>query len=565
MAKITSSPIGQTIDTAASTISRSVVSGGGRGSVPTGGGGSGGNSNSGGGGGIVVRPQVSLVDGNQDLRIQRNEETISSLGQSLGVIQTQIVDLGNNINQLATQLQTESSLEQTQLRQEQENRRRLLERKIREGKESQLEQNITSALARPIVRLQKNITSLFDRIMGALTTLFFGWLTNEGIETLKALAAGDKKKLEEIKGNVIKNILYAVGAFAAVKLGFNLLMRTITGLSLRIVGLTARIALAPFQVLGRQLGIGGREAQVAAGAANAARGEAKVAAVGGNIISRMFNAIKGVGIKGAGGAAEGAAAKTGSRLIPGLQQGLAALSTGIDLSQGDYLGAALSASSGLPGPLGWLGLGARTLYGYGKGEFNGLMGSNTSEDQSSGTPSQPSSAESNSQPTLSTPTTPTITPTPTQTPTPTPTETPTISPQTTMMPSAPSADMVKKFEMAWQYRNNPMARGKIEDAWEKMTDEQKLQAKEWAKSKGYDWNEMKLKEPANIQSPPKQETPVGTLPEPQPNIIMAGGGTDRTQVSAPQQEPLTDVPFIPSANPDNFYSLYSQVSYNVVM
>ena len=556
MAKITSSPIGQTIDVAASTISRSVVSGGGggRGQVPTGGGGgSGGDANPGRGGAIIVRPQASLVDGNQDLRIQRNEETVSSLGQSLGIIQTQIVDLGNNIKQLAAQLQAESTLEQNQLRQEQEGQRKALERKIRQGKESQLEQNITAALARPIVKLQRSITSLFDRIMGALTTLFFGWLTNEGIETLKALASGDKQKLEEIKGNVIKNVLYAVGAFAAVNLGFGLLMRTITGLTFRIAGLASKIVLAPFRGLSRILGIGGRGAQVAEGAANAAREGKVVAEAGGNIFSRAMNAIRGVGT-----GAE-VTAKTAGRGVAGA---LPFIGTAIDFGsalyegfRGNKVGAGLFAAAGvsslIPGGqgaafgLGVAGLGQSLLY-----KPESKTNEKTDAQQSSAQPTQQPAAQSNLQSA--------------QQPTPQ-SEAPKVAPQTTMMPSAPSADMITKFEKAWQYRNNPMARGQIEGAWEKMTDEQKLQAKDWAKSKGYDWGEMKLKEPATIQPPPKQETPVGTLPEPQPNIIMAGGGTDRTQVSAPQQEPLTDVPFIPSANPDNFYSLYSQVSYNVVM
>jgi hypothetical protein len=558
MAKITSSPIGQTIDVAASTISRSVVSGGGggRGQVPTGGGGSGGDPNAGRGGAIVVRPQANLVDNAQDLRIQRNEETVSSLGQSLGIIQTQIVDLGNNIRQLAAQLQAESTLEQNQLKQEQEGQRKLVERKIRQGKESQLEQNITAALARPIVSLQRNITSLFDRIMGALTTLFFGWLTNEGIETLKALASGDKKKLEEIKGNVIKNILYAVGAFAAVNIGFGLLMRTITGLTFRVAGLASKIALAPFRGLGRLLGIGGREAKVAETAANVAR-EGKVAAeAGGNIFSRAINAIRGIGsgaevtAKTAGRGVAGALPLIGTAIDFG--------SAGYEAFRGNMTGAGLFAAAGvsslIPGGqgaafgLGVAGLGQSLLY--------------NPKSESNQTPSQPSSAQPKPQPDTQS----NLQSAPQPTPQPKPqSEAPKVTPQTSMMPPAPSAEMVKNFEMAWQYRNNPMARGKIEGAWQKMTDEQKLQAKEWAKTKGYDWSEMKLKEPATIQPPPKQETPVGTLPEPQPNIIMAGGGTDRTQVSAPQQEPLTDVPFIPSANPDNFYSLYSQVSYNVVM
>jgi hypothetical protein len=148
---------------------------------------------------------------------------------------------------------------------------------------------------------------------------------------------------------------------------------------------------------------------------------------------------------------------------------------------------------------------------------------------------------------------------------------------------APSPDMEKKFEQAWQYRNNPIARGRIDDAWKKMTPDQQQQAKTWAQTKGYDWNEMKLKDSANMNQPskteetkitsaqvtmpPKEPQQVGQLPEPKPSLTMI-----KTS-SAQQQQPnppltngaLTDVPLINSANPDNFYVLYSQLNYNVVM
>jgi len=223
-----------------------VVNGGGGGGAAAGGGAGGGTG--GGGGAIVVRPQTSLVDRAQTLQIQTNSESIGGLQQTLNSINEQLTQLTQGINGIAQQLQAESALEQNQLKQEQEAERRLAERQVRLGKESELERNIQAALARPIARLQQKVTSLFERIMGALTTLFFGWLTNQGIETLKALAEGDTEKLEEIKNNIIKNITYAVGAFAAVKIGFDLLLRTISRLSLRLLGLIGRIAASPFKL-----------------------------------------------------------------------------------------------------------------------------------------------------------------------------------------------------------------------------------------------------------------------------------------------------------------------------
>jgi hypothetical protein len=184
------------------------------------------------------------------------------------------------------------------------------------------------------------------------------------------------------------------------------------------------------------------------------------------------------------------------------------------------------------------------------------------------------------------------------------------TPKVPETPKAPDPAKVKQFEQAWQYKNNPLARGRIEGAWNKMSSEEKQQAKDWATSKGYDWKEMKLPDPVNQTSPvPSKEMPktaetsskpsttstttpaetsskpstpeitpaqttkmqtvpfnIGPEPEPKPNVVYAPSGS-----SAPQQrQPLTigaasDVPNIPSSNPDNFYTLYSQIHYNVVL
>lgn len=84
--------------------------------------------------------------------------------------------------------------------------------------------------------------------------------------------------------------------------------------------------------------------------------------------------------------------------------------------------------------------------------------------------------------------------------------------------SPPSADIVKKYEMAWQYRNNPFARGRIESAWEGMSPEQQQQAKEWAKTKGYDWSEMRLKEKQVSVQPQQVSATVVPVPSMQQSV-----------------------------------------------
>jgi len=128
-----------------------------------------------------------------------------------------------------------------------------------------------------------------------------------------------------------------------------------------------------------------------------------------------------------------------------------------------------------------------------------------------------------------------------------------------------------------------MARVRIESAWNEMTPDQQQQAKTWASSKGYDWSEMKLKDsanmnqttkpesaeitPAQMSTPPKEPQQVGELPEPKPSLTMIKTSSAQQQQPNPPltNGPLSDVPLINSANPDNFYVLYSQLNYNVVM
>lgn len=144
-----------------------------------------------------------------------------------------------------------------------------------------------------------------------------------------------------------------------------------------------------------------------------------------------------------------------------------------------------------------------------------------------------------------------------------------------------SEERQKQFEMAWNYRNNPMARGRIEGAWNNLSAEEQQQAIQWARAKGYNWDEMRLTpktqtqqapqtiqpSPAQITTPPQPPQQVGSLPEPQPVITMISSPNANQQPAPPPitSGPITDVPLIRSSNPDNFYVLYSQFNYNVVM
>ena len=582
-----SSPIGSTIDVVARTVSSSAISGGagGGGGIPGGGGGGGR------GGALAIQPQASLVNVERNLEIQTTQnvqqtQEISALRSAVDALRTETTTLNKGLVSITKLIQQDSALEKQQEAEKAESERKLAETNVRLGKESQLEQNITNSLVTPVQALQKKVGNIFGRIGEALTTLFAGWLTNQGIEALKANAEGNKNKLEEIKDNVLKHIGFGVAAIGAIKIGFDLVIKTITGITGKIGSILLKLATAPLKLL--------RSALQSA-----------------PIIGPLLGGPKpggpkppaGPGVKPPGGGGMLGGARNFIRGLAGPLLAGTAL-TGLDIAQGEDPGRAIAgAASGMATstlafaggsliPIPGSGVVAGALaYGpgekFGKEMYDKFFG-NQETSPTNVTPTTPmaGSPKPEPPPTIVGPAEADAKISQSQTPAepqnsmlsqPISEAAPISQPQTPAIPP-PSPEMTKQFQMAWDYRNNGFARGKIESAWNNMTVEQQQQAKIWANTKGYDWTEMKLIEkpptvqavplpPAQVQPLPKPTQNVGELTEPAPNVIMMPSGQSNNQQSSISQAPTngTDTPLISSSNPDNFYVLYSQLNYNVVI
>lgn len=69
---------------------------------------------------------------------------------------------------------------------------------------------------------------------------------------------------------------------------------------------------------------------------------------------------------------------------------------------------------------------------------------------------------------------------------------------------------------------------------------------------------------AQVDPMPLRRPAPEQLPEPAPNIIYRRAGGQQNQSTPLKTGSATNVPSIPSSNPDNFYTMYSQMNYNVV-
>ena len=528
----------------------------------------------------ALQSQVNELSKNNITNIGVFANFQKSFVNQIDSVRLQLNKVDQTLESVATIITSESAIERQKNLYEEEKERRLAEAGARGGKESLLETKIQSALSEPVNRIGNKVSFGFQNLMSFITTLLGGWLTLQGIKLIKAYQDGDKKQLDDIKNSVIKTLGIVGGIFLVINGGIGVVINTILKLAGKIGKfVVGGLIIKPFQAVMRGLSnvLPGRTPTPTTGPKPGTKGPIK----GPNFLGGALNLYTALRNYGNG------------EITDAVMQGV--------------LGALLLT------PAGRLVSAVRTILGVAvtADEISEVFGSNIFGENpdilkkvkqvkdnaqkeaqknkknkltSSPLKKQEAPKPEGAKPTPSTSMTPPASDLQINTP-----DIP--KPQT----SSPSPEMVSKFEQAWQYKNNPLARGRIESAWDKMSDEEKQQAIDWAKSKKYDWKEMKL---PNITSPKGPTTPsissapaqtsskpptpeitpaqttkmqtvpfnIGPEPEPKPNIVYAPSSSS----SPPSQQPLksgpaSDVPAIPSSNPDNFYTLYSQINYNVVM
>lgn len=580
-----SSPIAPTIDVVARTVSGSAISGGagGGGGIPSGGGG--------GASSPTIQPQTNLVNVERNLEVQsaqniQQTQEISALKSAIDALRTETTTLNSGLVSITNLIKQDSALEKQQAAEEAENERKLAETNVRLGKESQLEQNITNSLVTPVQALQQKVGNIFSRIGEALTTLFFGWLTNQGIEALKAESEGNKEKLEEIKDNVLKTIGFGVVGIGAIKIGFDLIIKTITGITGKIGSILLKLALAPLNLIRKGLQSAPLIGGLFGGGKKPPAGSVGKPPVGGGMLGGAGNFIKGLA-----GPLLAGTALTGLDIAQGEDPGraIAGAASGMVASTGAFALGSLIPIPGTGVGAGYLAYEPGANFGkdmydkfFGKSEISAAKVSPTTPMAGNPKPvpstivgPAESSAPNTNMPQVAAE--PTTLSEAQAEAVPAPVESAIVQPQTPIIPP-PSPEMTKNFQMAWDNRDRPFARGRIESAWNNMTYEQQQQAKNWAKSTDKDWTKMKLVEKppavqtvplpsAQVQPLPKPTQNVGELTEPAPNVIMMPLSQSNNQQSSISQAPTngTDTPLISSSNPDNFYVLYSQLNYNVVI
>ena len=149
----------------------------------------------------------------------RNSTLLEGIQAQLNGVSNQAVVLSNALQVIASNIATDSALEQQRAAAEAKRQRSLVEQGLRDDKEEAIESRIQAALMAPVRRVRAKIEFGLGKLMNFFMILTGGWLAIKVVKLLEADADGNIKLVEQIKGNIIKGLLIIAGTVLAIKLG----------------------------------------------------------------------------------------------------------------------------------------------------------------------------------------------------------------------------------------------------------------------------------------------------------------------------------------------------------
>jgi len=511
---------------------------------------------------------------------EQNQEILNGINFGLNGVRQDINSLNNGLVEISTLIQNDAASEQRFLVNEQERERILSEQEVRTGKESVIEKKIDSAFSSAASRVSTKVRSLFDRVGQAILYLFGGWIANKYAELLEAEGKDNVDLVQQIKSQIAEGSKSFLNSFILLGGGFSKVISKILSLGKNIGSFLLK---KPFEALWN---------------------------LGSSITSRFTgNRSSNTPPPSTPGGPKPQGPKSGGPKISG---GFGtALSAGAEALTGNYVEAGLGAAAFIPG---WPGKiakaafwGEQVLDMFGKGflgnesekpkkesEEPAMMAKPDTaggEVKAEANPAKPDTAggevkveanpakadfkelkeddkEESSSSTPSTINTSALFNKDDS-------EKGTIFGfDTKSLFSSSSSDSsqssTEKASVEPQEKALPNV-GASEQSSPEMNTQEDPDSSDAAR---YIEAEKNINAPPvvasseNVQAPPKEVNPLPELKEPPVQVVSmnSGGSQSPMPVSIPgSNESITDIPLISSSNPENFYTLYSLHSYNVVV
>ena len=434
-----------------------------------------------------------------------SDAQLAQLGIKLERISIRVNSFGSSLATISNQMAQASALEQMKEKQEQDRQRILAEQALAAGKESVFERKLQSALVKPLQSIGQKTSGALEVLKRFFLALGTAWLTGRGFEALQAAKEGNKKKLEEIRDEILKTLRQAFIIFRLIKVGIGTAIRTITGFTGRIFNaIYTGLIKRPFRAV-----------------MNGIRGALRIAT---NTIRRLVGAAalparvpnpRNPNTNNRGGGGRGGMF---GRVFTGL-------SGVFNVLNGENVDATLAALSMIPGR-GWVFKGIRALAGtvFTLDEILEAFGSNlTGEDAAKLRQQQQSQM-----------------------------------PQGFMRGFTGTLDAITGNMFDLDKRGDGVEANTSQANFQSMDESTAADVSPTGSSEG---TAAQISSPGNMGTPASS---VGPTPAAKPEVNIIPTTVPANQVPNETAPTAASIPRIVSFNKDNFYPLYSQVNYNVV-
>ena len=183
----------------------------------------------------------SRISSKPQLNLKRSKVSLQKIAPSSNIsLEKRISVLELNVALLAKSINKEADLERKAQRDYEKDVKKQEEKKLRSGEEKQLEKKLSKSILSPVEKEGKRAGGILGKLKDFFMLLLGGWLTNRGFAALKAYAEGDTEQLNSIALEVGKTLAIVGGIFLALNIGILGIVNTIGKIALAIT-------LAPFR------------------------------------------------------------------------------------------------------------------------------------------------------------------------------------------------------------------------------------------------------------------------------------------------------------------------------
>lgn len=185
--------------------------------------------------GRAAAPAPAQPDSITTNLLAKNNLALSGVAQQIATVSNQVAFLNKGISSLNNGLSVSATLERQKAQEEAKRQQKLSQIKLREGKESALENKIQNALMKPVNRIGSKVQFGLQRLANFFTIILGGWIASGTVELFQALATGNTEKLNEIKSQILGNLAFLGGSIFLIGGGLTLLAANVAKLGFRFL------------------------------------------------------------------------------------------------------------------------------------------------------------------------------------------------------------------------------------------------------------------------------------------------------------------------------------------